>query len=408
MIFMFIFMSMTSILKVCARASALGVVYSLIGAATMLCACGGTSASSDVEQGDTLRLKYSRLLTIVRHEGYTTVDIDNPWNRGTTLHRYVLIGKDKDVSTKIQRNATLVRIPLSQTVVFSEVHAALIGEMGQNGAIAGLADVMYYSDSDILENLKNGRYTDVGLAANPDIERIIDLSPDALLVSPFENSGGYGKLEQMGVPLIECADYMECSPLARAEWIRFYGMLYGAESKADSLFAAVDSTYNALKACAAKAANRPKVMIDKLTGATWYVPGGGSTMGQMLADAGMNYIFDGYSTSSGSLPMAFETVLDHCTEADLWLFRHNSAGKMTYDALLSENAGYAHFRPFQRRKCFACNTITSGFFTQTPFHPERLLVNLISIAHPELIGNAQSKLTNSAGNTYFRPVEESK
>jgi iron complex transport system substrate-binding protein len=63
----------------------------------------------------------------------------------------------------------------------------------------------------------------------PDIERIIALKPEAILLSPFENSGGYGKLDKLHVPIIEAADYMESSPLGRAEWMKFYGMLFGNE-----------------------------------------------------------------------------------------------------------------------------------------------------------------------------------
>ena len=81
---------------------------------------------------------------------------------------------------------------------------------------------------------------------NPDMERIIDLHPDAILLSPFENSGGYGRIEKLNIPIIECADYMETSALGRAEWMRFYGLLFGAAPQADSLFAEVDSCYSDL------------------------------------------------------------------------------------------------------------------------------------------------------------------
>ena len=70
---------------------------------------------------------------------------------------------------------------------------------------------------------------------NPDMERIIDLHPDAILLSPFENSGGYGRIEKLDIPIIECADYMETSALGRAEWMRFYGLLFGVAPQADSL-----------------------------------------------------------------------------------------------------------------------------------------------------------------------------
>ena len=85
---------------------------------------------------------------------------------------------------------------------------------------------------------------------SPVIEKIIDEHPDALFLSPFENSGGYGKLEEINIPIIECADYMEASPLARAEWLRFYGMLFGCEERADMLFQSVDNNYHQLKALA--------------------------------------------------------------------------------------------------------------------------------------------------------------
>ena len=71
------------------------------------------------------------------------------------------------------------------------------------------------------------------------LSEIIDLNADAILLSPFENNGGYGRLEQIGVPIIECADYMERSALGRAEWMKFYGILFGREHETDSLFAVI-------------------------------------------------------------------------------------------------------------------------------------------------------------------------
>ena len=124
---------------------------------------------------------------------------------------------------------------------------------------------------------------------SPVIEKIIDIHPDAILLSPFENSGGYGKLEDLDIPLVECAEYMEVSPLARAEWMRFYGLLFGKQKKADKLFAEVDESYNDLKQEAEEAGEGRSVMMDKLVGSVWYVPGGRSTIGQMIKDAGGRY-----------------------------------------------------------------------------------------------------------------------
>ena len=143
---------------------------------------------------------------------------------------------------------------------------------------------------------------------SPVIEKIIDLHPDAILLSPFENSGGYGKLEDLDIPLVECAEYMEVSPLARAEWMRFYGLLFGKQKKADKLFAEVDKNYNDLKEQAKDAGKGRSVMMDKQVGSVWYVPGGHSTIGQMIKDAGGRYPWED-DEHSGSLPLSFETVL---------------------------------------------------------------------------------------------------
>ncbi len=356
---------------------------SILSVLLILSSCSGGRTSQAVEQGDTLRMEYSELLTIVRCDSYTTVDVANPWRKGTVLHRYVLVGRDAPTDGSVLPEGTVIRIPLERSVAFSSVQAALLRELGREDAIAGMGDVMYLTDERMIERVRRGLVRDIGMSANPDIESLIDLAPDAILVSPFENSGGYGKLEQIGMPLIECADYMETSPLGRAEWMRFYGLLYGAAHEADSLFATVDSSYNALKTRAATSTKRPTVMMDKMTGSTWYIPGGRSTIGRMLADAATTYAFAS-DMSSGSLALAFETILDRCGEADIWLFRHSSAAPMTYEMLLSEHRGYAQMRPFRERRCYGCDVSRNRFFEETPFRPDLLLRDITAIAHPDI------------------------
>ena len=91
--------------------------------------------------------------------------------------------------------------------------------------IAGVADLKYMQLPDVQQRVEKGLVADCGDSMSPDVELMAGLQPDAVWLSPFENSGGYGRLEQLGIPIIECADYMETSPLGRAEWMRFYGLL---------------------------------------------------------------------------------------------------------------------------------------------------------------------------------------
>jgi len=218
---------------------------------------------------------------------------------------------------------------------------------------------------------------------SPVIEKIIDLHPDALLLSPFENSGGYGQLSEIDIPIVECAEYMEASPLGRAEWVRFYGMLYGCEHEADSLFALVDSSYNALKQLTANS-QKPKANIDKVTGSVWYVPGGRSTIGRMLADAGADYPWAS-DEHSGSVALPFETVLERAGECDVWLLRYSGQQPLTRQQLLSEHRGYNQFRAFREGRVYGCNVELSMFYEESPFRPDLLLSDFIRILYPDAL-----------------------
>ncbi|MDK7751091.1 ABC transporter substrate-binding protein, partial [Brevibacterium sp. UMB10442] len=118
-----------------------------------------------------------------------------------------------------------------------------------------------------------GKITDCGESMKPNVEKIITLEPQAIFVSPFENSGGYGRLDKAGVPLIECAEYMETSALGRAEWMKFYGILVGKEKEADSLFNVVKTNYWKLHNLAKKSKLSRSVLPDRKVGSVWYVPG---------------------------------------------------------------------------------------------------------------------------------------
>lgn len=345
-----------------------------------------TTPATDETATDTVAFRYARLISIVRHDGYTEARVANPWKEGKTLHTYLLVPHGATVPhTTTPAGATIVRTPLRRSIIFTSVHAALAAELGAQQQVAGVADRKYIKVPFVQEGCANGTLTDCGDGMNPLVEKIIDASADAILLSPFENSGGYGRLEDISIPLIECAEYMEQSPLARAEWMRFYGMLYGREHEADSLFALVDSSYHALQRLAATAATQPTVLMDKQTGSVWYVPGGRSTIGQMLADAHCSYPFAD-DDHSGSLALPFEAVLERAGEADVWLYRYDSKQPMTRRRLLAEQPGYSQLRPAREGTLYGCNVATSMFYEESPFRPDLLLQDFIAILHPDLTG----------------------
>lgn len=211
------------------------------------------------------------------------------------------------------------------------------------------------------------------------------MHPDAILLSPFQNSNGYGRVGKLDIPIVECADYLETSALGRAEWMRFYGRLFGVPARADSLFAEVEGRYLRLKSRATFSSVSLSVLGDMMYGSVWHVSGGRSPMGRLYDDACGRYVFADVATS-GSVPMAFEAVLERAREADVWLIKYNRDRDLTYADLKAEYAGYAEFEAFQERRVYGCNTARVNYYEETPFHPDYLLSDLIQILHPELGG----------------------
>lgn len=347
-----------------------------------LCGCRGKGNMQTVGQSDTLALKYATRLSIMEGKGFTMVKLADPWNTGHTLHTYVLVPDSAELPSELPKG-TLIRTPLKRSVVATSVHCSLLLSLHRLNAIAGVCDRQYIHLPQVQELCEKGTIVDCGSSLSPTIETIIDLHPDAIFLSPFQNSGGYGRLEELNVPIVETADYMETSALGRAEWMRFYGLLFGAKIEADSLFEEVERNYQELSRLAKTDQQRKSLMMDKQTGSVWYVPGGKSTMGRLMADANADYIWAD-DDHSGSVALPFESVLERAGEADAWLFRYNGSQPMTYATLLSEHAGYKQFKAFREQAAYGCNTENSGFYEETPFHPDLLLRDFIIIAHPAL------------------------
>lgn len=373
----------------------------------LVVACqGGKTASG--EGGDTLQMKYAELLTIVKHDdgAYTEAIIENPWKKGTTLHKYILVPKGNEgdetvarLKDDIRENATLqmgshcdiVRTPLESNVVFTAPHCQLMYELGCKNAITGVCDKDYINIPDIKERVKlsDGKAStsdtdkviiDCGSSMQPDIERIIALKPEGLFISPFENSGGYGKLDKLHIPIIETADYMETSPLGRAEWMKFYGLLFKSEERSDSLFSSIEKEYLALKAEAAKLPQGLSILTERKMGSVWYVPGGKSTMGILLKDANAKYIFAD-DTHSGSLAYGPERILSKGTQIDVWAFKYFGGKALSKSDLLAEYEGYKALKTFNQNSIYQVDTSTQPYFELTSFHPEILLREFIILAH---------------------------
>lgn len=361
----------------------------LVPVIILIAACGRTGETAVLHSdGDTIPMYHARNLNLIQHPDYTEAIIRNPWDTTQILHHYILV--DNNHKAEATAGATLVKVPLKRTAVFTSVHCALLQELDCQEAIAGICEIKYINIPYIQEAVQQGRIIDLGNGMAPDIERIIDLQPDALMPSAFENNSGYGRLERLGIPIIECAEYMEVSPLAQAEWMKFYGRLFGKGKEADSLFAAVERQYEHLKAQVKTVKRKPKVMYELPQSGKWFVAAGQSTLGQLYQDAGADYLFS-HIPGTGSSAQSIEQVMAKALDADLWMIKHY--GKTTRQQLVKDQPGLNRIKA----QMWVCDTQNSKYYEETPFHPEWLLGDFIRIFHPNL--------DIKTDKTYYSPIE---
>lgn len=328
-------------------------IFSII----LLAACaacgggGGTAGSPDV------RFQYAQLL----EDDGLSFTVHDPWRQGKELQ------------------TVSVEKPLQRMVVFTTAHCQLMEYLGVADRIVGVCDSKYILINDIQQRLGNG-IADCGNSMSPDIERIVALRPDAIILSPYEGMS-LGRLEKLGIPIILAADYMETSSLGRAEWMKYYGRLFGVERRADSLFHVVDSTYQSLKAYAAKLPKGRSILTERKTGAVWYTPGGSSTIATTIKDANGGYAFAD-DKHSGSLALGFEQILAKAGDSDVWAFKVQGA-MMTKADLLREFHGYEALKAFRTGEIYECDCSQVPYFEEVSWRPDYLLREFIQLLHPK-------------------------
>lgn len=322
----------------------------------------GHERTFEAVEGDTIT-GHAKWLTMVEGDDSIIAYIKSPWRADAQPAR-LAFAKDKT---------------MQRAVVYSSVYANAIKELGAISAVKGVADAQYFKIPEIKEGLKSGTVVDVGNSQNPSVEAIVALRPEAIIVSPYQNSD-FSALHRLGVPVVEMMDYMEDTPLGRAEWIKLLGVMCGKRQLADTIFKQVEANYNALVDKASKTESRPMVISETPYGGVWYVPGGHSYMARLYADAAATYPWAD-TKDEGSIPLNFEAVFSRASQADVWLLK--TIGTTSLSALRADNPLLQRFKTFTAGKVWAVDTEATDFYETFPFHPDKLLWDYIAVFHPE-------------------------
>lgn len=333
-------------------------------------------------------VRYAKGLEIYKYKGFSILKITNPWPEAKEIFTYILQEKNGIIPDSLQQ-FTVVSIPLKSIVVTSTTHIPALELLGVENTLVGFPNTDYISSVKTRKLIDAGKVREVGVNENLNAEVLIDMKPNVIVSFGLNNSNPtLDNLQKSGLKVMLNGDWTEQSPLGKAEWIKFFGALYGLDSKANAIFSKIEKEYNSTLALAKKATTKPTVLSGAMYQKIWYVPQGESWASLFLKEAQSNYLWAD-TKGAGSLAVPFESILEKAQNAYFWIAPGDfSSLKQMSDS----NAHYKEFASFKNKKVYsyAINKGEKGgllYFELSPSRPDLVLKDLIKIFHPELLPN---------------------
>ncbi|MBC3757687.1 ABC transporter substrate-binding protein [Hyunsoonleella sp. SJ7] len=334
-------------------------------------------------------LKYAKGYSIKKYNGFSEIEISKPWPEAAKTYKYVLISKEAVAKTSLLKNDYdgIILKPIKKIVVTSTTHLPALELLNVESTLVGFPGTDYVSSEKIRTQIENGNIRELGKNEGLNTEVLLELNPDAVVAFGIE--GGNRSLETIqksGIPVIFNGDWVESSPLAKAEWIKFFGAIFGKEKEADSIFNQIEKDYLGAKVLAQNVKYKPTVLSGAMHSDVWYLPNGTSTEAQLLKDANVNYLWSD-TQGSGSLKLNFESVFVKAKTAEIWLSPSNYS---SYENLKNGNENHSQFDAFQNKNIYSFTNTTGAtggvlYYELGMTRPDLVLKDIIKICHPELL-----------------------
>lgn len=357
-------------------------------AVVVLSACGGKEQKRSIADADSARtvLHYAHGFSVSYEGNVKRVVVGRPFQGATAGYTYLLVPEGEPIPTH-DAGEKVIRIPLKSIVCTSTTHIPLLDYLDESDKLVGFPTTDYISSEKTRAQVDAGKVQELGVDKGLNLELLAALKPG--VVMGYVTNSDYGqfkKIEELGIPSVMNAEYLEKHPLGRAEWIKFMALFFNKERQADSVFNAIEQNYLDTRRRADTVRMRPTVLSGVVYGDAWFLPGGQNYATTLLRDAGCQYLWESDSTN-GFLELSFETVYEKAHSADRWI------GPGSYNSLKeieTADQRYANFKAFQEKNVYSYNARVgakggSEFLELGYLRPDIILKDLLFIAHPTLI-----------------------
>ena len=334
-----------------------------------------------------ISLTHTTGFSVEYHNSYKVITVATPWPGAGEAQQYVLVQCGAPEPTGFDA-AQIIEVPVQQIATMSTSYLPFLEAYNLLDRLVAVDDVTYVNNPTVLAMAEAGTLVQIGYGAGVNVEQILDLAPDLVMTygSGSPEYDAHPVLINAGLKVAVNAEWLETSPLGRAEWGKFIALFFNKEAVAESTFADTVARYEDLKAKAAAAAEKPTVLTDSEYQGSWYVAGGRSFTAQLLADAGAAYLWAD-DESAGSIPVAFEAVFDKAAAADFWL---NVGFVNSLEEMKAADERYTDFAAFQKGNVWNNNKRQNAnggndYYESAVAQPDAVLADLIAIFHPDLL-----------------------
>lgn len=329
-------------------------------------------------------VEYAKGFQLYEYPDFTVLKVTQPWQDAKETFTYVLANDLSKIPDSL-KNKVSIQIPVKTAVVTSTTHIPSLVALGESEALVGFPHLEYISSEVIRKNINAGKIKELNDNESVNLELTIDLNPEVIVAHSMEaNNQKIKSLENAGLKVLLNGDWIETTPLGKAEWIKFFGVLFDKNQEAAVYFNSIVTDYNQAKELVKDVKELPVVFSGSMYQDVWYAPQGESWMAYFIKDAKGQYIWAD-TKGTGSLSLSFETVLDKAQNAEIWI----GPGQFTsYEELKNNNKHYTEFSAYKNRKVFTYSAKkgpTGGviFYEEAPNRPDLILKDLIFILHPE-------------------------
>jgi iron complex transport system substrate-binding protein len=332
-------------------------------------------------------IKYAQGFDIVLENGVKKLIIKAAYQNSKSIYEYEIRPKTAE---KSDSKNNVIYVPIKKIVVTSTTHIPMVELLNEEEAILGFPHAKYVSSEKTRVLIDAGKITEIGKENALNTEILLDLNPEIVVgysVSSADKS--LTTVKKAGINVIYNGDWLEETPLGRAEWIKFFGVLFDKEEQASRIFKEIEKNYVAAKSIAMKAIVKPTVLSGAIMSKDiWNLPAGESFVANYLKDANLEYLWKN-SEGKGSLSLSFESVFEQGKNADFWIAPGYFSSK---EQLLNSNQIYAEFNAFKNDKIYT-PTLKKGktggviYYELAPTRPDLVLKDIIKITHPNLLPN---------------------